>query len=59
MPPTCSVCQHPERADIEADLRASIPYRDISRRQDLSKDARGFVQELMMLNLTLPSSRQS
>jgi hypothetical protein len=103
MSPTCSVCQHPARADIEADLRASIPYRDIARQRNVSKDAlsrhrakhmprhtetglaaankimalldkaetspnwnstvlavreaRGFVQELMMLNLTVPSSR--
>jgi hypothetical protein len=105
MPQTCTICRHPERLDIEADLRASTPYRDIARRHDVSKDAlsrhranhmsrhtdtglaaakeimarldkaerspnwdatvlavreaRRYVQELMMLNLTVPTSRQS
>jgi hypothetical protein len=39
MPPTCSVCQHPETQDIEGDLRNGGTYRDISRRYNLSKDA--------------------
>jgi DNA-binding transcriptional ArsR family regulator len=95
----------PERHDIEADLRAGTPYRDIARRHDVSKDAlsrhrashmsrhtktglvaareiiaildraetsttwnltlltireaRRYVEELVMLNLTVPSSRRS
>jgi hypothetical protein len=103
MPQTCSICRHPERQDIEADLRGGTPYRDIARRHNTSKDAlsrhrakhmprhtetglaavreilalldkaerganwnctllavrdaRRFVQELMMLNLTVPTSR--
>ena len=36
---TCTVCRHHERHDIEADLRAGIPYRDIARRHNVSKDA--------------------
>jgi hypothetical protein len=102
MPP-CSICRHPERASIQADLRASIPYRDIAQKHHVSKDAlsrhranhmsrhtpsgltaareivtlldraatspnwnstlfavreaRRYVEELMMLNLTVPSSR--
>jgi hypothetical protein len=105
MPLTCSVCQHPDRSNIEADLRAGTPYRDTARRYNLSKDslarhranhmarhtetglaaareivtlldkaatspswnstlfavreARRYVEELMMLNLTVPSSRRS
>jgi hypothetical protein len=101
MPQTCTICRHPERHDIEADLRAGTPHRDIARRHDVSKDAlsrhranhmsrhtetglaaareivtlldkaerspnwnatvlavreaRRYVQELMMLNLTVPS----
>jgi hypothetical protein len=39
MPRTCTICRHPERPDIEADLRAGIPYRDIARRQSISKHA--------------------
>jgi transposase-like protein len=39
MPPTCTICQHPERLDIEADLRDGTSYRDIARRHDVSKDA--------------------
>ena len=105
MPRTCKVCHHPERLDIEADLRGGIPYRDIARRHNLSKDtvsrhranhmsrhtptgltaakeieallykaetsptwnatvltireARRYVEELLTLNLTVPTSRQS
>ena len=103
MPKTCSICQHPERQDIEASLRAGTSYRDTARRYNLSKDslsrhrakhmprhtetglvaakeivtlsdkaeisatwnstlltvreARRYVEELMMLNLTVPASR--
>jgi hypothetical protein len=39
MPPSCSICRHPDRHNIEADLRAGIPYRDIGRRRGVSKDA--------------------
>jgi hypothetical protein len=102
MPQSCTICRHPERLDIEADLRAFTPYRDIARRHDVSKDAvarhrahhmprhtetglvaareimalldkaemsgswnstllaireaRRYLEELMMLNLTVPSS---
>jgi hypothetical protein len=105
MPQTCTICRHPERVDIEAGLRAGIPYRDISRQHNVSKDAlsrhrarhmprhtetglaaareivtlldsaatspnwnstlfavreaRRYVEELMMLNLTVPSSRRT
>jgi transposase-like protein len=101
--PRCSVCQHLERQDIEADLRGGTSYRDIARRYNLSKDAlarhkashmsrhtetglaaakeiitllnkaetspswnstllavratRGYVEELLVLNLTVPASR--
>ena len=36
---TCTVCRWPELNDIEAALRASIPYRDIARQHGLSKDS--------------------
>ena len=39
MPKTCMICRHPVRHDIEAELRAGTPYRDIARRHDTSKDA--------------------
>jgi transposase-like protein len=39
MPRTCTICRHPERLAIEADLRAGIPYRDIARRHNISKHA--------------------
>jgi hypothetical protein len=39
MPQTCTICRHSERHDIEVDLRAGIPYRDIARRHDICKDA--------------------
>jgi hypothetical protein len=39
MPRTCTICRHPERPDIEADLRAGLPYRDVARRYGISKDA--------------------
>jgi hypothetical protein len=38
MPQTCTICRHPERHDIEAELRAGTPYRDIARRHNVSKD---------------------
>src|SRR5262249_35091438 len=98
-----SICRHPVRHDIEAELRAGASYRDIARRHSVSKDAlsrhranhmsrhtptglsaareiialldkaetsttwnltlltireaRRYVEELMMLNLTVPASR--
>jgi|SRR5262245_27251197 len=39
MPQTCTICRHPERDDIEAELRDGIPYRDIARQHHVSKDA--------------------
>ncbi len=39
MPRTCSICRHRERRDIEADLRAGLPYRGVARRHKSSKDA--------------------
>jgi hypothetical protein len=33
------ICRHPERPDIEADLRGGTSYRDIARRRHVSKDA--------------------
>jgi hypothetical protein len=39
MTQTCTICPHPRRLDIEADLISGAPYRDIARRHHLSKDA--------------------
>jgi hypothetical protein len=39
MPRTCSICRHPQRQEIEADLQAGLPYRDVARRYSISKDA--------------------
>jgi hypothetical protein len=39
MPRTCTICRHPERLDIEANLRAAVPYRDIACRHNISKHA--------------------
>jgi hypothetical protein len=39
MPQKCSICRHPQRHEIEADLRAARSYRDIARRYSISKDA--------------------
>ena len=39
MPRTCSICRHPQRHAIEADLRAGSSYRDVGRRYNISKDA--------------------
>ena len=38
MPRNCTVCRHPQRQEIEADLRAGLSYRDIARRHNISKD---------------------
>jgi hypothetical protein len=35
----CTVCRHPQRHEIEADLQARLPYRDVARRHSISKDA--------------------
>ena len=39
MPRNCTVCRHPQRQEIEADLQAGLPYRDVARRHSISKDA--------------------
>ena len=39
MPRTCTICRHAKRHEIEADLQAGLPYRDIARRHIISKDA--------------------
>jgi hypothetical protein len=39
MPRNCTVCRHPQRQEIEADLQAGLPYRDVARRYSISKDA--------------------
>lgn len=39
MPRTCTICRHPERRDIDADLKAGMPYRAIAQRYSISKDA--------------------
>ncbi len=40
MPRTCTVCSHPDRAEIETALVASeTSFRDIARRFSVSKDA--------------------
>lgn len=39
MPPKCSACVHPQRAEIDAALVRSASYRDIARQFRLSKDA--------------------
>jgi hypothetical protein len=39
MPRTCTICRHAKRPEIEADLRAGLPYRDVARRHSVSKDA--------------------
>ena len=39
MPRTCTVCRHAKRHEIEADLQAGLPYRDVARRHSISKDA--------------------
>ena len=39
MPRTCTVCRHAQRHEIEADLQAGSPYRDVARQYSISKDA--------------------
>jgi hypothetical protein len=39
MPRNCTVCRHPQRDEIEVDLRAGLSYRDAARRYGVSKDA--------------------
>jgi hypothetical protein len=39
MPRNCSICRHPQRYEIEADLQAGLSYRDVARRHSISKDA--------------------
>lgn len=39
MPQTCSVCRHPQRAEVDALLLESVPLRDIAGRFGLSKSA--------------------
>jgi hypothetical protein len=39
MPRNCNVCRHAQRHEIEQDLRAGLPYRDVARRYSISKDA--------------------
>ena len=36
---TCTVCRHPDRIAIDTALRTRTPFRAISRRHNLSKDA--------------------
>jgi hypothetical protein len=38
MPRNCTVCLHPQRQEIEADLQAGLSYRDVARRHNISKD---------------------
>jgi hypothetical protein len=39
MPRKCTICRHAKRHEIEADLQAGLPYRDVARRHSISKDA--------------------
>jgi hypothetical protein len=39
MPRNCTVCRHPQRQEIEADLQAGLPYRALARQYNVSKDA--------------------
>ena len=39
MPRKCTICRHAQRHEIEADLQAGLPYRDVARRHSISKDA--------------------
>ena len=36
---TCTVCRHPDRIAIDAAIMTGTPFRAISRRHNLSKDA--------------------
>jgi hypothetical protein len=39
MPPTCTICRHPERETIDTDLVAGTPYRHIAARTGTSTGA--------------------
>lgn len=39
MPRTCTICGHPERSDIDKALIRRVPYREITRRFGVGKDA--------------------
>jgi hypothetical protein len=39
MPRTCTICRHVQRHQIEADLQAGLPYRDVARHHDISHHA--------------------
>ena len=39
MPPTCTICRHPEREAIDADLVVGTPYRHIAARTGTSTGA--------------------
>ena len=39
MPRTCTICRHTHRGEIEADLQAGSPYRDVARRHEISRHA--------------------
>jgi DNA-binding transcriptional ArsR family regulator len=39
VPRTCTVCSHPARENIDSSLVRRIPYRDISKRFDVSESA--------------------
>jgi hypothetical protein len=39
MPRKCTICRHTKRREIEADLRAGLPYRNVARRYDISPQA--------------------
>jgi hypothetical protein len=53
---TCSICRHPRRYDIEADLIAGTGYRDIARQRNLSKDALARHRARHMLSANAPNS---
>jgi hypothetical protein len=36
---TCTICRHAKRHEIEGDLRARLPYRDVARRHGISQHA--------------------
>jgi hypothetical protein len=39
MPPTCTICRHPQREAIDADLVSGIPFRHIAARTGTSTGA--------------------
>ena len=39
MPRKCSIFQHAQRHEIEAELQAGLSYRNVARRYGISKDA--------------------